>query len=177
MVEALDAYALEVTRAASTDLESVALVLEEASAWLRSRRIEQWPAKFAYDWIGPAVERGETWLAYVSGELAGTLTLTTSDPAWPNDAREATYVHRLAVRRPFAGLGVVLLDWATDEARRQCHELVRLCRPTARCAATTRRSGSSPEARPPSTAPRSCASNGLSNLGRRPVDMSRADGR
>jgi predicted N-acetyltransferase YhbS len=117
---------LEVRQAEPADLAVVAQVLEEASAWLRSRSIDQWSMQFSADWIGPPLARGETWLANIDGAVVGTLTLTTSDPARPDGHVGATYLHRLAVRRSFAGVGRELLEWAVIEARRRGHRLLRL---------------------------------------------------
>ncbi len=125
MFDELAAARLELTHATPAQLHRVVVVLEEASAWLRSRGIDQWPATFSSDWIGPPIERGETWLAAVDGTLAGTVTLAGHDPAWP-DHPSASYVHRLAVRRTFAGLGRVLLEWARDEARSHGEAVLRL---------------------------------------------------
>jgi hypothetical protein len=70
------------------------------------------------DWISSPGERGETCLPKVEGEVAGTVTLTTWDPAW-SDESDATSAHRLAVHRAVAGLGHDLLKWVSAEARRR----------------------------------------------------------
>ena len=103
--------AAKLVRATVEDLDQLVALLDEVSAWLRGRGITQWPAHFSIDWLMPAVARGETWLAHVGGRLAGTITLSWSDPLWPDDGT-AGYVHRLAARRNAAGLGRRLLDWA-----------------------------------------------------------------
>src|SRR5580693_6158012 len=41
----------------------VLAVLDEASAWLAGRGVEQWPSRFEPSWVEGAVRRGETWLA------------------------------------------------------------------------------------------------------------------
>lgn len=102
-------------RATVDDLDHLVALLDEVSAWLRGRAIAQWPAHFSADWLTPAVSRGETWIARLDGRLAGTITLSWSDPLWPDDGA-AGYVHRLAVRRDAAGLGRRLLDWAAATA-------------------------------------------------------------
>lgn len=86
-------------------------VLDTASAWLRSRGIDQWPEHFSSDWVQGAVERGETWLVRVNDEPVATVTLSWSDPLWPDDAK-AGYAHRFAVTRHGAGMGDGLIDWA-----------------------------------------------------------------
>jgi hypothetical protein len=125
---------VEVVQAEPVDLPVVTQILEEASAWLRSRGIDQWPQQFSADWIGPPLERGETWLANIDGDVVATLTLRTSDPAWPDGDLAATYLHRLAVRRAFAGVGLDLLGWAAAEAHRRRHRALRLD-----CVASNRR--------------------------------------
>jgi GNAT superfamily N-acetyltransferase len=97
------------------DLDQLVELLDDVSAWLRGRGVAQWPAHFSIDWLMPAVAGGETWLAHVDRRLTGTVTLSWSDPMWPDDGA-AGYVHRLAVRRDAAGLGRRLLDWAAATA-------------------------------------------------------------
>jgi len=65
--------------------------------------------------LEPAVSAGHVWLAERGGEAAGTVTLTPVDVLWPDDGT-ALYVHRLAVRRRAAGLGVALLAHAAATA-------------------------------------------------------------
>lgn len=95
------------------EVDDVLAVLDEAAAWLRASGIEQWPERFKPEWIAPAIDRGETWLARLDGVVAGTITLDWDDPLWSGLRAHAGYVHQLAVRRSAAGLGASLLDWAT----------------------------------------------------------------
>ena len=88
-------------------------VLTDAARWLTERGVEQWPDRFSVEWVMPAIERGETWLAEVDGEAVGTLVVQWDDPMfWAGYPAEAGYLHRLAVRRPGGGDGGVLLEWA-----------------------------------------------------------------
>ncbi|MFI7061093.1 GNAT family N-acetyltransferase [Kribbella sp. NPDC050124] len=98
--------------AAPDELVDVLAVLDEAAAWLRESGIEQWPDSFKPAWVEPAIEDGETWLARIDGEVAGTITLDWDDPLWEDVDGMAGYVHRMAVRRSASGLGAALLDWA-----------------------------------------------------------------
>jgi hypothetical protein len=104
----------------------VLAVLDEAAAWLEGRGIGQWPSRFEASWVEGALQRGETWLAMVGGTVSGTVTLDVSDPVWDGVPGAALYVHRMAVRRPAAGLGAVILGWAAGAARQQGREALRL---------------------------------------------------
>ncbi|HEY6496278.1 MAG TPA: GNAT family N-acetyltransferase [Trebonia sp.] len=105
----------------------VLAVLDEAAAWLHGRGVEQWPARFEASWVEGAVRRGETWLVTAGGTVSGTVTLDRRDPAWDGlPGAAALYVHRMAVRRPAAGLGAAILRWSADVALRQGLDALRL---------------------------------------------------
>lgn len=91
-------------------------ILGEAASWLLARGIDQWrPERFR-----ELIDQGDTYLARLDGDAVGTLALQWNDPLdeklWRSVANveEAGYVHRLAVRRAFAGkdIGQYLLTWA-----------------------------------------------------------------
>jgi GNAT superfamily N-acetyltransferase len=117
----------EVRVAGLADLETVRALLEEASAWLRSRGIEQWPRSWGDEWIVPALGAGETWLVERDGRAIATVTVQWSDEAtWGARPPDAGYVHRLAVRRGHPGLGRQLLEWAAAHAVSRRRSLLRL---------------------------------------------------
>jgi hypothetical protein len=104
-------------RARPDEIDVVLAVLAEAAGWLRGRGIEQWPDRFPADWVMPAIDRGETWLAEVDGEFFGTLVVQWDDPIfWAGYQAAAGYLHRLAVCRPGTRQGAVLLHWAEQHA-------------------------------------------------------------
>jgi len=47
---------------------------------------------------------------------------------WPRAARDALYIHKLAVARRFAGLGVgrAMVEWSADRARARGKRFLRL---------------------------------------------------
>src|SRR6185437_855480 len=107
-------------------LADVLMVLDEAAAWLQGRGIAQWPPRFEASWVEASIGRGETWLATVGGTVSATVTLDLADPVWEGTYGSALYVHRMAVRRPAAGLGAVILVWAARMARERRREALRL---------------------------------------------------
>jgi GNAT superfamily N-acetyltransferase len=118
---------MNVERARPEELGAVLAVLTESARWLRARGIQQWPDPFPPDRVEPSIARGETYLVRVGGEVAGTITLRWADPAfWGEQPPVAGYVHAIAVRREFAGLGPKLLDWAEQRVRKAGSELLRL---------------------------------------------------
>lgn len=115
-----------ITQATDNDLAAVLAMRYEASAWLAEIGIDQWrhhwPNKDAMvERVGASIQAGETWMVRDDQEhLAATVALDTyADPhLWtPDEIDEpAMYLHRLIVRRPYAGLGAEILDWASAKA-------------------------------------------------------------
>lgn len=104
-------------RARAEDVDLVADLLEDAARWLRSRGIDQWPARFPRTIVAEHLLRRECYLAWDDGEAVGTFSLQPSDPEmWGERAADALYLHGLAVRRSHAGLGRELLAWAETRA-------------------------------------------------------------
>jgi len=113
-----------VRRAAAGEVALVGEVLGEAASWLEQRGEPLWErAELALSTLEPEVVAGHYYLAFSDAEAAGVLRFTLDDPRfWPEAvAGEAAYVHRLAVRRAWAGgkLSSQLLRWAAGEARRR----------------------------------------------------------
>jgi ribosomal protein S18 acetylase RimI-like enzyme len=99
---------LEVREADPADLDTVVSMLEEAARWMVSRSIEGWtPDGFSRERIAVLIEGGEMYLAVLDGRPAGTFALQWSDrETWGDVPDDAGYVHGLAIRREFAGMGL-----------------------------------------------------------------------
>jgi GNAT superfamily N-acetyltransferase len=106
MTGAFDRLDARVARTA--DLDAVLSILKDAARWMVGRGIEGWtPGSFSRRRIADLVDRGEMYLAVLAGEPVGTFALQWSDEeTWGAVPDDAGYVHGLAVRRDFAGMGV-----------------------------------------------------------------------
>ena len=98
------------------DLTEVIDILDECSAWLRSKGIMQWPEHFSSAQIAPSLEARDLYVVDDGNSLAATITLQWSDPMFWGDRVDAGFIHRLGVRRSHAGLGSSILQWASAEA-------------------------------------------------------------
>jgi len=125
---------LEVVVADASQIPQVLDILNGAASWLTASAIRQWPASFTEAMVEPGIRAGETWLASQGGKLVGTVTLSWSDPAWPEALDDAGYVHRSAVLRRGTGLGQRLLGWAADQVTERGRSHLRLD-----CVATNRK--------------------------------------
>ena len=101
----------------------VSSVLSEAAAWLETRGEHLWElSQLTPSALALEVTNGLYVLAFAEGAAVGALRFTLEDPLyWPEaSAGEAAYVHKLAVRRTWAGgkASSSMLAWAASEAKR-----------------------------------------------------------
>jgi GNAT superfamily N-acetyltransferase len=120
-----------VRQARAEEGDAVSQILLEAARWLHDRGIALWSGhELLPQHIAADVEAGLYWLAWCEGDPAGTLRFQLEDPvSWPDASPgEAMYVHRLAVRRRFAGGQVsgAMVRWAVEETRRLGRRFLRL---------------------------------------------------
>jgi GNAT superfamily N-acetyltransferase len=120
---------MTVRLAAKEDVPVIAEMLDEATAYVRTKGSDQWRVPFPQDDLRGRVARGELYVVDVDGEPAATFTLLLDDPFfWGGRPPDAVYLHKLAVRRAFAGrkLGEQIVDWIVAEAAARGREYVRL---------------------------------------------------
>ncbi|MET1004169.1 MAG: GNAT family N-acetyltransferase [Propionibacteriaceae bacterium] len=116
-------------------------LLSEASAWLRSRGIDQWPPRFPVASVRHQISAGEALLvAGPDARPVATVAVAESDPdVWAGWDGSAFFVSRLAVTRRASGadLGYTILDWVAGRAAARGRDYVRLA--TARDNSALRR--------------------------------------
>lgn len=120
-----------IRQATRHDAEKVADVLREAAQWLEQNGMPMWrddelvPLRIAAD-----VDAGMFFIAECNGEMAGVVKFQLEDGQfWPDlPAGESAFVHRLAIRRRFAGgeISSALLNWAVERARSLGRDYLRL---------------------------------------------------
>ncbi len=99
------------------DAEAVADILKEAAKCLEQEGMPLWrDNELKVERISADVAAGLYFLAECAGDSAGTVRFQLEDTVFWPEARpkDATYIHRLAVRRRYAGTGLstALLNWA-----------------------------------------------------------------
>ena len=117
--------------AAPSDAPAVAEVIQEAARWITTWRSQLWdPELVGAAFVAPYVAAGQVLTARTAGEIAGVMILLPEDPHfWPDRAAgEAIYLHKVTVRRAYAGMGApaALMDHAAGLARAQGRPFLRL---------------------------------------------------
>jgi GNAT superfamily N-acetyltransferase len=120
-----------IRQATPQDTEKVAEILCEAAQWLARSGMAMWrddelvPSRIAAD-----VSGGLFFIADCDSEAAGVVKFQLEDGEfWPDVPQsESAFVHRLAVRRRFAGgeISSALLSWAAERARSLHRSYLRL---------------------------------------------------
>ena len=127
--------------AAPHQAAEVSEILQEAANWLVEKDEKLWEAnELAAEKIKTEVETGMFWLAKIEGENVGCIRFQTEDLEYWDDVphSDSAFVHRVAVKRSFAGKGIAaaMLDWAKIRAeslgktylRLDCIKREKLCR-------------------------------------------------
>jgi GNAT superfamily N-acetyltransferase len=128
---------IEIRQAQSADTTEVVAVLQEAAQWLIDRNEALWQAdEINADAIARDVANGLFFVAECDGEVAGVVKFQLEDALfWPDlPSGEAAFVHRLAVRRRFAGrtVSTALLAWAARRTKSIGRRYLRLDTDAAR---------------------------------------------
>jgi GNAT superfamily N-acetyltransferase len=122
---------VRVREARSDDLATVVEILTEASEWQRNRGlVNPWPLPIPEAPYRDAVARGELFVGEdPAGRVIAAMILQWDDrPIWGERPPDAGYVHKLAVRRDYAGrdAGGEMLEWAAARARERSRRWLRL---------------------------------------------------
>jgi GNAT superfamily N-acetyltransferase len=110
-----------IRQATRQDTKKIADILVEAARWLEQGGMVMWrDDELVTSRITAEVDAGLFFIAECDGEAAGVVKFQLEDGQfWPDVPRdESVFVHRLAVRRRFAGGGIssALLSWAVERA-------------------------------------------------------------
>lgn len=98
--------AVTVRPARAEDAAAIAAVLAEGAAYMRAMTTPGWtPDLYSQAYAAAGVARGVFLVAECDGAVVGCCALLDADPDfWPEDAPgAAAYLHKLSVRRAFAG--------------------------------------------------------------------------
>jgi GNAT superfamily N-acetyltransferase len=122
---------VSIRQATPQDLETVSSILLEAAQWLDDTGKHMWrDGEIVPERIAANLADGIFFLAECDGEPAGTVKFQLEDPQfWPDiPQHDSAFIHRLAVRRKFAGgtVSSALLRWAVERTRSLGRRYLRL---------------------------------------------------
>ena len=123
---------LVIRQASVGDAKSIAATLIEAARWVEQLdgTIMWVEGELEEQRIRAEVAEGMFVVAEIDSQAVGTMRLQLEDHLfWPDlEGGDSAFVHRLAVKRDFAGQGVsaALLDWAVDRAHALGKRFLRL---------------------------------------------------
>lgn len=129
------------------DADDMVSIFAEAALLQRRLSTLFWDANdIDHSYVRRLIAAGEAVIAHADGEAVGIMALQWRDLLfWPDrDDGAAGYIHRLAVRRAWAGGRVTtpLLAFADSEARARAKSFLRLdCAPLPRLCAVYERAG------------------------------------
>jgi GNAT superfamily N-acetyltransferase len=124
-------FSISVRQATIDDLSTVSDILSEAVAWLDRENMTLWqPEHISKSAITKDIELGLFYIAFHEDIAAGVVIFQTEDLVfWPDIIQsDSAFLHRLAVRRSFAGGSVSnqIFQWAIDRTRELGRHFLRL---------------------------------------------------
>lgn len=130
---------ISVRQATLDDLSTVSSILSEAALWLKQQNITLWEdKKTPPESICQDIQLGLFYTALCEDIAAGVVKFQTEDLVFRSDIPQesSAFIHRLAVRRSFAGgsVSTALMQWAVEQNRDLGKQFLRLD-----CAADRRR--------------------------------------
>jgi GNAT superfamily N-acetyltransferase len=128
---------ITIRQAGADESATVANILQEAADWLTHSDMPLWrDSELEAERIAADVGAGLFFLVEKCGEATGTVKFQLEDAfIWPDISEpDAAYVHRLAVRRRYAGTGLstAILRWAVARTRELGRPYLRLDTDAAR---------------------------------------------
>ena len=122
---------ISVRQANLDDLSTVSEILSEAAAWLDRENMTLWqPEHISLSAIQQDIELGLFYIAFGGDIAAGVVIFQTEDLVfWPDIIQsDSAFLHRLAVRRSFAGgsVSTQIFQWAIDRTRELGKHFLRL---------------------------------------------------
>lgn len=122
---------LSIRQATPQDIDVVSDILREAAAWLEQSGMPLWRQdELQPDSIAAEVHSGLFFLGECDGEAAGTVRFQLEDKLfWPDvPQNDSAFIHRLAVRRRFAGgeISSALILWAISRTHALGRRYLRL---------------------------------------------------
>jgi GNAT superfamily N-acetyltransferase len=122
---------ISVCQATLDDLSTVSEILSEAAGWLDLQNMSLWQQEhISRSVIQEDIELGLFYIAVCEGIAVGVVKFQTEDlEYWPDIIQsESAFLHRLAVRRRFAGgeVSTQIFQWAIDRTKELGRHFVRL---------------------------------------------------
>lgn len=122
---------ISVRQANIADLETVSEILTEAALWLDRQNMSLWQQEhISLSVIDRDIELGLFYIAFYEGMAAGVVKFQTEDlEYWPDiNQSDSAFLHRLAVRRSFAGgaVSTQIFQWAVRYSRKLGRHFLRL---------------------------------------------------
>lgn len=128
---------MKIRRAHASDVASVVDMRYGLTRWLSSLGTDQWTSDLGIDRteverrVGESIAEGTTWVVVDGEELVGSIAIDqiSDGELWSaNELSESVILHRMMVRREFAGHGIGgrMISWAEQIALIERRKWIRL---------------------------------------------------
>jgi GNAT superfamily N-acetyltransferase len=123
--------AILVRQATLEDIKTVSDILNEAASWLEQRNMKLWgEQEISTKAVLSDIQSGLFYIAFYEDYAVGVVKFQTEDLVFWSDIphQDSAFIHRLAVRRSFAGgsVSTALMAWSVNRSRQLGKRYLRL---------------------------------------------------
>lgn len=118
---------LLIRKATKKDIDDCMKIIKEKSKWLKDKGINQWTSFFNRDssYFMEKVQKEILYVVIIENNICATFVLQENDKYWEDD-KKAFYIHHLAVKSGYKGLGRYIIEQIKLIAKNAKKEYIRL---------------------------------------------------
>lgn len=113
------------------DLNQIHNILIERCKWFVENNIEQWrlnkyPNKYNNEYFRAQMDKNYLYIAKENNRVIGVMLLKNTDKAYWNTNDDAYYIHHLATKVGYNGIGKLMINFAINKATSDKKDYLRL---------------------------------------------------
>lgn len=122
---------MDITLAKIDDIESIVEILKERCDWLKANNIDQWgdyyySEKYNANYFNEVMQLHKLYVVKQNDKVIGIFLLKETDKTyWENDDN-AYYIHHLATKIGYSGLGKQIIEFIEKLAKENSKKYIRL---------------------------------------------------
>lgn len=121
---------MEIRLAKKEEITDILSIIEERCNWLKENGIHQWAnnyvGKYNANYFEKAMIMHKLFIVKQGGEIVGSFLLKEEDKTYWNNIEPAYYIHHLATKLGYKGVGAEILTYIEKLARENKKEYIRL---------------------------------------------------
>lgn len=121
---------MDIRLAEKEDIQAIMNILEERCNWFKENGIDQWAnnylGKYNEDYFNDAMKNHKLYVVKQENKVIGVFLLKENDKTYWNNDDSAYYIHHLATKIGYTGIGTKILNFIEKLAKENSKKYIRL---------------------------------------------------